>query len=80
MCRSLTPVLTLLYMVIIEVYLQCFTELASLREIGKPILRAEINSPNSLYLKAIKEAHFVSALLGLQFKSKYFFVEQWQTP
>ena len=36
MCTLLNPVLTLLYIVIIEVYLQCFTESVSLRAIGKP--------------------------------------------
>ena len=63
MCIPLTPVLTLLYFVIIEVYLQCFTESISLRDIGKPTSRAEISSPKSLYLKAIKGAHLGSALV-----------------
>ena len=62
MCISLTPVLTLLYIVIIEVNLQGFTESVSLRYTGKPISRAQISSPNSLYLKAVKGAHIGSAL------------------
>ena len=41
MCIPLTPVLTLLYIVIIEVYLQCFTESVSLRDKDKPTSRAE---------------------------------------
>ena len=60
----LTPVLTLLYIVIIEIYLQCFTESVSLRDIGKPTSRAEISSPSSLYFKAVKGAHLGSALTG----------------
>ena len=59
-----TPVLTLLYIVIIEAYLQCFTESVSLRDIGKPTSFAEISSPYSLYHKAVKGAHFGSALTG----------------
>ena len=61
MCISLTPVLTLLYIVIIEVNLQGFTESVSLRYTGKPISRAQIRSPNSLCLKAVKGAHIGSA-------------------
>ena len=53
MCIPLTPVLNLLYIVIIEVYLQCYTESVILREIGKPSSHSEISSPNSLYLKAV---------------------------
>ena len=64
MCVSLTPVLTLLYIVIIELYLQCFTESVNLRDIGKPTSRVEISSPSSLYLKAVKGAHNGSALTG----------------
>ena len=55
--NTLTPVLTTLYADIIEVFLQCFTESVSLRELGKSTSRAEISSPNSLYLKAVKSAH-----------------------
>ena len=62
MCIPLTPVLTLLYIVIIEVYLQCFTEPVSLTDIGKPTSRAEISSLSSLYFKAVKRAHLGSAL------------------
>ena len=62
MCILLTPVLTLLYIVIIEVYLQCFTESVSLRDIGKSTSRAEISSPSSLYFKVVKGAHLGSAL------------------
>ena len=43
----------------------CFTESVSLRNIGKPTSRAEINSPSSLYFKAVKVAHLGSALTGL---------------
>ena len=57
MCISPTPVLTLLYIVIIEVYPQCFTESVSLRGIGKPTSRAQISSLSSLYLEAVKGAH-----------------------
>ena len=63
MCIPLTPVLTLLYIVIIEVYLQCFTESIRLRDIGKPTSRAEKSSPSSLYLKAVKGVHLGSALI-----------------
>ena len=65
MCIPLTLVLTLLYIVIIEVYLQCFTESVSLRDIGKSTSRAEISSPRSLYFKAVKGAHIGSALIPL---------------
>ena len=57
MCIPMTPVLTLLYIVIIEVYLQCFTESIILRDIGKPTSRAEISIPSSLHFKAVKGAH-----------------------
>ena len=62
MCISLTPVLTLLYIVIIELYLQCFTESVSERDIGKPTSRAEMSSSSSLYFKAVKGAQLGSAL------------------
>ena len=62
MCISLALVLTFLYIAIIEIYLQCFTESISLRDIGKPISREEIGSPNFLYLKAVKGADLGSAL------------------
>ena len=54
MCMPLTPVLYFLFTVIIEVYPQYFTEAVSLRDIGKPTSRAEISSPSSLYLKAVR--------------------------
>ena len=44
--------------------LQCFTELVSLRDIGRPTSRAEMSSPNSIYLKAVKGAHLGPALTG----------------
>ena len=62
MCIPLTPVFYYIIPVIIEVYLKCFTESVSLRELGKPNSRAEISSPNSLYLKALKGAQTGSAL------------------
>ena len=64
MCILLTPVLYFITTVIIEVYVQCFTESVSLRDIGKPTSRVELSSPCSLYLKAVKEAHPGSALTG----------------
>ena len=64
MCIPLTPVLYFLNTVIIEVYSQCFTESVSLRDIGKSTLRAEISSPSSFYVKAVKRAHTGSALTG----------------
>ena len=64
MCIPLTPVLALLYIVIIEAYLQCFTESVSLRDIGKPTFGAETSSTSPLYFKAVKGDHFGSALTG----------------
>ena len=64
MCILLTPVLYFITTVIIEVYLQCFTESVSLRHIGKPTSRAELSSPSCLYLKVVKGAHIGSALTG----------------
>ena len=63
MCILLTPVLYFITTVIKEVYLQCFTESVSRRDIAKPTSRAEISSPGSLYLKAVKGTHLGSALL-----------------
>ena len=54
--NTLTPVITLLHTVTIEIRFQRFTELVSLREIGKSNSRAEISIPNSLYLLAVKGA------------------------
>ena len=62
--NTLTPVVTLLYIVIIEVCLQCFVESVSLRDLGKPTSHAEISSPNFLYLKAVKGAPIGTALTG----------------
>ena len=53
MCIPLNPVLTLLYAVTIEVYLQCFTESVIPRDTSKPNSRAEISSPSFLYFKAV---------------------------
>ena len=64
MCIPLTPVLTLLYIVIIEVHLKSFTELVSLRDIGKPTSSAEISSPSSLSFKAVKGVRIGTALTG----------------
>ena len=63
MCILLTTVLYCITTVIIEVYLHCFTESVSLRDIGKPTSNAEISSPSSLYLQAEKGAHLGSALV-----------------
>ena len=62
MCVSLTLVLFFITTVITEIYIQCFTESASLRNIGKPTSRAEISSSSSLYLKAVNGAYNGSAL------------------
>ena len=58
MCISytLTPVINILYTVIIEVYLHCFMQSVSLRDLGKSTSRAEISRPNSLNFKAVKRA------------------------
>ena len=67
MCLPLTPVLHFLITVIlvIEVLSLCFiTESVSLRDVGKSTSRAEISSPSSVYLKAVKGAHIGSALTG----------------
>ena len=60
MCIVLTPMLYIITPVIIEVYIQSFTELVSLRDTGEPTSRAEISSSNSLYFKAVKGAHLGS--------------------
>ena len=64
MCILLTPVLYFFTTVIVEVYLQCFTESISLRDIGKPTSRAKISSNSSLYFKAVRGTHLGSALTG----------------
>ena len=60
MC-ALALVLTVLYADINEVLLQCFTELVSLRELGKPASRTEKSNPNSSYFRAVKRAQIKSA-------------------
>ena len=62
MCILLTPVLYYITTVLIEVYLLCLPESVSLRDIVEPTSRAEISSPGSIYLKAVKGAHIGSAL------------------
>ena len=60
MCIVLTSMLYIINTVIIEVYIQSFTESVSLGDIGEPTSRAEISSTNSLYFKAVKGAHLGS--------------------
>ena len=62
MCIPLTPVLLVLNTVINIIHPQCFAESVSLRDIGKPTSRAEISSPSSINLKAVKRTHIGSAL------------------
>ena len=77
MCIYLTPVLYCIATVLIEVYLLCFIDLVSLRDIGKPTLRAEISSPSSSYLKAVKRAYLGSALLNENcYRKKFNFLLQ----
>ena len=71
MCVSMAPVLFFITTVIIEIYLQCFSESVSLRDIGKPTSRAEKSSSSSLYLKAIKRAHNGSAQLDSKLLQRY---------
>ena len=52
----------LYYLRINRSFLLCSTESVSLRDIGKPTSRAEISSPSSLHLRAVKRAHIGSAL------------------
>ena len=61
--NTLTPMLTLLEAVIIEVFIQCFTESVIMRELGKPASSAEISSPNALYRRAVKRAQRGSSAL-----------------
>ena len=73
----LTPVLTLLYIVIFEVYLQCCTESVILRD--KPASRAELSGPSSLYFKAVKRAHLFSFCLNVYLMSPQFsFEANWE--
>ena len=58
----LTPVLCYITTVKIEVYLQCFIELVSLKELGKSTSRAEKSSPNSLYFTVVNRTQLGSAL------------------
>ena len=67
--NTLTPVLTLVYAVVIEVFHRCFTESASLSELGKPNSRAEIRSLNYSRHKAVKGALNGSALYSLRKKN-----------
>ena len=64
MCILLTPVLYFITTVIIEVYLHCFADSVSLRDIGKHTPRAEISGRSSLYLKAVIGANIESTLTG----------------
>ena len=65
MCIPLTPVLCLLYTVITQIYTKSFIDSVSLRDIGKSTSRAEISSPSSSYLKAVKGALSGSPLILL---------------
>ena len=64
MCIHLTLVHYCITTVLIEVYLLCSTESVSLRDIGKSTLSAEISSPSSLYIKAVKIDHIGPDLTG----------------
>ena len=64
MCILRTPVLLFFTTVIIEVYLQYFTESVSHRDISTPNSLAEISSLSSVYLNAVRGAHIGSALTG----------------
>ena len=66
MCILLTRVFYCITTVLGEIYHHCCTESVSLRDKGKPTSRAEISSPSSLYLKAVKGAHLGSALAYLR--------------
>ena len=68
----MTLVISILYTVIIEAFLQGFIESVNLRELGKSISHAEISSPNSLYFKAVKRAQLGSALVSLFIMHQYF--------
>ena len=70
MCISLTPVLFCIITVLIEILLLCFIESVSLSELGERTSRADISSPHSFYLKALKGAHFGPALTGATSKVK----------
>ena len=61
-CIFLTPVLYYVTTVFTEVYLLCFVEPDSLRELSKPTSRAEICRPNYLNLKVAKRDHIGSSL------------------
>ena len=55
-CTMCIPLTLVLYYntTTIEVYLQCFKELVSLKELGKSTSCEETRSHNSLYFKAVK--------------------------
>ena len=62
--NTLTPALNMWFAVINEVFLDCFSESVSLRELGESNSCTKISSYNSLYLKAVKRALKGSALTG----------------
>ena len=62
MCIPLTGVRYIITVVINEVHFQCFTESVSQREMSKSTSHVEMSSSISLYFKAVKIAHFESAL------------------
>ena len=64
MCILLTAVLYYITTVLIEVYLLCSTESVSLRDIGKRTSRAEISSPSSLHLRAVKKSPYWVCLIS----------------
>ena len=64
MCILLTLVMFCITTILIEIYIQCFTESVNLRDIGKPTSRVEMFNPSSLYLQSVKGAHRGSALTG----------------
>ena len=78
MCIPLIPVLYYITMVIIEVYLHCFIELVSLKELGKPTSSAEISISNSLCLKAVKTSALRVCLnIGISSKKFYTSTKMW---
>ena len=54
--NTLTPVISILYTVLFEVFLHCFIDSVSLRELGKSTLGTELSNPNSLYPNALTGA------------------------
>ena len=51
---TLTPVISILCTVLMEVFLQCFTTPVSLRELDKCTSREEMTRSYSLYFTAVK--------------------------